>query len=171
MQLACYRIWTRVAVSISYDDNHYTTGTSSTYGEAYRPSGNRIVERNHLIIKAIAERGGISPAEAVFWYNMSPKSGQLDKTVPQRAVFNYHWRYSKVKPVTKQANLPESILVGEEFWVKPPGVCCMSKWKRGRINRVLLQNNVEVDGLPRHILDLRLFHGPSANDRDIETQS
>ena len=22
------RIWTRVAVSISYDDNHYTTGTS-----------------------------------------------------------------------------------------------------------------------------------------------
>ena len=23
------RIWTRVVVSISYDDNHYTTGTSS----------------------------------------------------------------------------------------------------------------------------------------------
>ena len=28
MQLAWSRIWTRVAVSISYDDNHYTTGTS-----------------------------------------------------------------------------------------------------------------------------------------------
>ena len=28
MQLASSRIWTRVAVSISYDDNHYTTGTS-----------------------------------------------------------------------------------------------------------------------------------------------
>ena len=27
-QLAWSRIWTRVAVSISYDDNHYTTGTS-----------------------------------------------------------------------------------------------------------------------------------------------
>ena len=26
MQLAWPRIWTRVAVSISYDDNHYTTG-------------------------------------------------------------------------------------------------------------------------------------------------
>ena len=26
MQLAWSRIWTRVAVSISYDDNHYTTG-------------------------------------------------------------------------------------------------------------------------------------------------
>ena len=31
------RIWTRVAVSISYDDNHYTTGTSSLqlYGIEY----------------------------------------------------------------------------------------------------------------------------------------
>ena len=28
MKLASSRIWTRVAVSISYDDNHYTTGTS-----------------------------------------------------------------------------------------------------------------------------------------------
>ena len=27
MHLAWSRIWTRVAVSISYDDNHYTTGT------------------------------------------------------------------------------------------------------------------------------------------------
>ena len=28
MQSASYRIWTRVAVSISYDDNHYTTAIS-----------------------------------------------------------------------------------------------------------------------------------------------
>ena len=29
MQSISSRIWTRVAVSISYDDNHYTTGTSN----------------------------------------------------------------------------------------------------------------------------------------------
>ena len=29
MQSVSSRIWTHVAVSISYDDNHYTTGTSS----------------------------------------------------------------------------------------------------------------------------------------------
>ena len=29
MQSVSSSIWTRVAVSISYDDNHYTTGTSS----------------------------------------------------------------------------------------------------------------------------------------------
>ena len=31
MQSVSSRIWTRVAVSISYDDNHYTTGTSIHY--------------------------------------------------------------------------------------------------------------------------------------------
>ena len=28
MQSVSHRIWTRVTMSISYDDNHYTTGTS-----------------------------------------------------------------------------------------------------------------------------------------------
>ena len=31
MQSVSSRIWTRVAVSISYDDNHYTTGTAKGY--------------------------------------------------------------------------------------------------------------------------------------------
>ena len=31
MQPVSSRIWTRVAVSISYDDNHYTTGTCIKY--------------------------------------------------------------------------------------------------------------------------------------------
>ena len=31
MPLVSSRIWTHVAVSISYNDNHYTTGTSLAY--------------------------------------------------------------------------------------------------------------------------------------------
>ena len=31
MQSVSSRIWTRVAVSISYDDNYYTTGTLTYY--------------------------------------------------------------------------------------------------------------------------------------------
>ena len=31
MQLVSSRIWTRVTVSLSYDDNNYTTGTSSSW--------------------------------------------------------------------------------------------------------------------------------------------
>ena len=41
MQSASSRIWTRVAVSISYDDNHYTTGTSDTQHKLlHKPSIN-----------------------------------------------------------------------------------------------------------------------------------
>ena len=35
MQSASSRIWTRVAVSIFYDDNHYITGTSTTKNRLY----------------------------------------------------------------------------------------------------------------------------------------
>ena len=35
MQSVSSRIWTRVAVSISYDDDHYTTGTEYLLTQAY----------------------------------------------------------------------------------------------------------------------------------------
>ena len=35
MQSVSSRIWTRVAVSISYDDNHYITGTSTKHDTIY----------------------------------------------------------------------------------------------------------------------------------------
>ncbi len=65
---------------------------------AYRACGNGIIERNHMIIKAIAEREIISPLEAVFWYNISPRSGQEKETVPQRAVFWYDWTHPIMVP-------------------------------------------------------------------------
>ena len=37
---------------------------------AYTPGGNGIGERNHWTIKRIVERGGITPEEAMFWYNV-----------------------------------------------------------------------------------------------------
>ena len=48
MQSVSSRIWIRVAVSISYDDNDYTTGTFSWIdwpmtGQSYNPVGDNIV--------------------------------------------------------------------------------------------------------------------------------
>lgn len=58
---------------------------------AYRPSGNGIIERHHRTIKAVASRSQISPQEAVFWYNMMPKAGQDENSVPHRFIFSYEW--------------------------------------------------------------------------------
>ncbi|CAE1278890.1 unnamed protein product [Acanthosepion pharaonis] len=128
--------------------------TRQYYRAAYRPSGNGIVERNHRTIKVIAERGGISPAEAVFWYNMSPKSGQREDTVPHRAVYSYQWRHPRVVPCLTLSDGPESIRIEEEVWVKPTGARCTTKWTRGMVTGAQSCNNVEVDSMPRHILDL-----------------
>ena len=59
---------------------------------AYEPSGNGIVERNHLTIKRIAERGGITPEEGWFWYNVSPHEGNSLVYVPSSRMFLYHWK-------------------------------------------------------------------------------
>ena len=124
---------------------------------AYRPGGNGIVERHHRTIKAIAERGRISPAEAVFWYNVSPRAGQSEDSVPQKSVFKYEWRQSCVAPEDtgdRSGVDIGSIRVGEEVWVKPPNARCTSQWGKGRVTGVNSRNNVMVDGVPRHILDV-----------------
>ena len=45
MQSVLSRIWTRVAVSTSYDDNHYTTGTFLTIWYTRKPES---VQENEM---------------------------------------------------------------------------------------------------------------------------
>ena len=47
-------------------------GIAMRFRAAYAPGSNGIVERNHRTIKRIAERGGPTPVEATFWYNVTP---------------------------------------------------------------------------------------------------
>lgn len=140
---------------------------SRFFRAAYRPSGNGIVERHHRTIKAMAERAQVTPMEAVFWYNMSPRSGQEERTVPHRAVFTYEWRHPSTAPRAIGAEEgTASIQVGEEVWVKPPNVRCTSKWGRGTVTDVHSRNNVSVNGMPRHILDIRRVVDPSTDNEE-----
>lgn len=142
---------------------------SRYFRAAYRPSGNGIVERHHRTIKALAERGQITPMEAVFWYNMSPRSGLDDTTVPQRAVFRYAWRHPSKIPI-RETRGPATINIGEEVWVKPPDVKCTSHWRKGTVTDVHSPNNLSVDGIPRHVLDVRRVILPSENGEENESQ-
>ena len=148
----------------------------SYYRAAYRPGGNGIVERHHRTVKAIAERGGISPEEATFWYNMAPKVGQRDDTVPHRSVFNYEWSHPRDTSQEIDEQGPPRIQIREEVWVKPPNARCTMQWGRGVITDVQSPNNLSVDGMPLHILDLRhMVHlyddvsaGPEGNEDEPE---
>ena len=129
--------------------------TRPYFRAAYRPEGNGIVERNHRTIKALAERGGTSPGEALFWYNMTPRSGQVRETVPQEQIFQYVWRHPSVPPPEQSQATSSTVRLGEEVWVKPPGARCTTQWARGTVTARNSDSNVSVDGMPRHILDLR----------------
>ena len=40
------------------------------------------------------------------------------------------------------------------MWVKPPHAKCSAKWKKGVVIGINSENNVEIDGMHRHILNL-----------------
>ena len=130
-------------------------GVRAYYRAAYRPGGNGIVERSHRTIKAMAERARTSPVEAAYWYNMVPREGQREGSVPQSSVYTYGWRLGGKKDVDAAEEVRSAVQVGDEVWVKPGGARCTTQWRAGRVTGVTSANNVEVDGMPRHILDIR----------------
>ncbi|GFR62090.1 Gag-Pro-Pol polyprotein [Elysia marginata] len=122
---------------------------------AYRPSRNGIVERHHRTIKALSKRGRILPTRAVFWYNMSPRNGQLDTTIPYKSVHCYEWMHPAVEVSVDSSDEQANVKVGDEVWVKPPSAKCTQQWIRGEVTGVNSRNNVEVDGMSRHVLEIR----------------
>ena len=138
-------------------------GVKPCFRAIYRASGNGIVERHHRTIKSIAEKAQISPAEAVFYYNVSPRKGQDPASVPQCSVNTYEWRLPfEVQETSSNRVVDAPVKIGDEVWVRPsPNVRCTSLWNRGKVTAINSTCNVDVDGLPRHILDLRRVQSTS----------
>lgn len=126
---------------------------------AYAPGGNGIVERTHRTIKRIAERGQISPELATYWFNMMPRKGLDDGTVPSSQLFKYEWRppYRIDHTAIDCGNTGFS--VGDEVWVKPTVPSCTTKWRSGRVTGTQSKHVVLVDGMPRHVRDIRKRRG------------
>ena len=137
------------------------------YRAAYRPSGNGIVERHHRTIKARAARTGADPRQIVFWYNLAAKKGTKNESAPCAEVFCYDWRHPLVARSVERDEEPccSGYSVGDQVWVKPPAGTCTSKWALGQVTGVTSSNNISVNGIPRHILDVRRF---SDDDDEVE---
>ena len=125
------------------------------YRAAYRASGNSIVERNHRTIKSWAEKAGIDPIQAVFYYNVSPRVAIDEDSVPQLAVNGYKWRLPFQDPQLIKRGTSDKYEIGDNVWVKPGQTRCTTKWNRGKVTAINSTNNISVDGMPRHVLDLR----------------
>ena len=51
--------------------------------------------------------------------------------------------------------IPSRVQIGDEVWIRPGSARCFTQWDRGFVTGINSVNNVEVNGVPRHILDLR----------------
>ena len=129
-------------------------GVRRRYRAAYRPSGNGIVERHHRTIKARAVRTGADPLQVVFWYNLAARDGTKGESAPSADIFHYRWRHPLAPPVDEEKEAFR-FRVGDRVWVKPPVGLCTTRWTEGRVTAVTSGNNVSVNGMPRHVLDLR----------------
>ena len=138
------------------------------YRAAWRPGGNGIVERHHRTIKAMSERGDKDPIEAVYWYNMSPREGQKEDSVPHLHVHKYEWRIKGYADEVVEEQPECEFKVGDEVWVKPGNARCTTPWQEGTVTQVNSANNVDVDGMARHILDVRTREATIKNDLSSE---
>ena len=128
-----------------------------------KPSGNGIVERNHRTVKRMASRSGRPILEMVFWYNFAPKDGTHEISTPSSGIYSYKWRCPEMVDDNKVGAEDEgAVPVGTKLFVKPPDARCTSRWSSGEVTgKGQTSNSIEVDGLPRHISDVRLDPSPA----------
>ena len=123
---------------------------------AYVPEGNSIVERVHRSIKKIAARTRCDIKEAVYLYNITPLDDINETTAPINAVHKYFARIKGIDEVEKQeAGGDCPYRVGEEVWVKGPQNKCFKQFAHGKVTGLISPQAVEVNGMPRHVKDLR----------------
>jgi ribonuclease HI len=125
-----------------------------------RPSGNGIVERVHRTIKRMVARSKGTIQEMVYWYNFAPKKEIDYKSSPSSQLYSYNWR-CKGEPVQEDEKSGSKFSVGEKVYVKPNNPRCTSIWQEGVVTRQLSPTSIEVNGMPRHIADIRRVSGSS----------
>jgi transposase InsO family protein len=136
-------------------------GVLQSFRCAYRPEGNAIVERNHRTIKRMAARANGSPVEMVHWYNATPKNDHDPNSAPSAALFTYQWKStqrrfgSRTDPDLLPIHGTVPLRIGESVYVKPPSTRCTTSWPMGTVTGINSSRNIEVNGVPRHISDVR----------------
>ena len=135
-----------------------TWGVKVRFRCAYVASGNGVAERVHRTVKVIAARKQCSIAEAVYLYNVTPKDDSGEETAPANTIYRYTMRVRGVDEPTRDPGEPTEgggYRVGDRVWVKPPLGRCDAKYSEGRVTGIVSPHAVEVDGVPRHVRDLR----------------
>ena len=95
----------------------------------------------------------------VFWNNITPHSSK--GIIPLSKLISYEWQnlFLQVEVNSEIDDGQESdkrvYSVGDKVWVKPHRACCTSLWNSRIVAKVNSEHDMEVDGVPRHVCDMR----------------
>ena len=92
---------------------------------------------------------------------MAPRK-ENNAVPPSSSLFARDWRINDYKD-RSLGDGTSSFNVGDEVFCKPPGAKCVDRWRPGVVTGIQSSINVEVDGVPRHVSDLRLAGPPNRN--------
>ena len=148
-------------------------GVTPVFRCPYRPEGNSIVERHHRTVKSMVSRTNGDPLDMVFWYTVTPKEGTQEKTVPSAQLHSYVWRTPGDSSSCEAWNEGRSLgwKIGDKVFVKLPSARCTTPWPVGFITGILSRQRVEVNGVPRHVADLReVPREDSSGDEESENE-
>ena len=107
--------------SVSFLEFISRWGVTVRYRAAHVPSGNGISERNHRSIKTIAALKGCSVAEAVYRYNVMPRS-EDPASSPADILFSYESRVSDVDAEVEAPDGQCRFSVGDQGPILPTAV-------------------------------------------------
>ena len=120
----------------------------------------------------MAARANGDPLQMVHFYNIT-HAGDAS-TVPSSAMFANPWRFflSPHPPdLERQDVVLPDFTIGQHVVVKPVGSRCTVLWNPGVITSVNGVNNVSVDGVPRHVRDVRVAPvNPAEAIVDVEAE-
>lgn len=137
---------------------------------SHAPSGNGIVERCHRTIKVIAARKGCEIAEAVYLYNLTSRDDSTQANAPANTLYRYPVRIRGVDHCTEdEEEMNNPYKVGDEVWVTPPNARCDSRHSRALVAKVVSDQAVEINGVPRHIKHIRRCASPAPADGVLAT--
>ncbi|KAG0725027.1 hypothetical protein GWK47_039405 [Chionoecetes opilio] len=91
--------------------------------------------------------------EAVYRYNVMPR-GNDAASAPANQIFRYEVRLLGIDEVRQQnqsADDQHRYSVGDRVWIRHPSRRCDSRSLEGTVTRLVSPQNVEVDGMPRHV--------------------
>ena len=118
-------------------------------------SGNGISERNHRTIKITAARKGCSAAEAVYRYNVMPRSDDPTSS-PADTLFRCKLRVPDVDNESVTEGCDHAMFkVGDRVWIRDQSRRCDVPSSVGTVTGIVSVQCVEVDCILRHVRDLR----------------